>query len=157
MLTRTQSQSNTSFAPPRFLVLKTCEVQHGNLHGNDVRAYTILRDHKDISNNIARFYGSWRQGDTYNILLEYIEGGTLEELFTKDHGTTAWDMLSFWNKLFQVMDPVCRIHCYRDPESYNEVAHREVGATQYEIVVVSRIIEYIKTSNHKIFLWHQAF
>ncbi|KAH8707100.1 hypothetical protein GQ44DRAFT_691570 [Phaeosphaeriaceae sp. PMI808] len=110
-------------APPEFLVLKTCRASSVALYENEVRAYTMLRHHKDISVNIAQFYGSWRQGDVYHILLEYVEGGTLEDFFAKDPLASTWDMLGFWSKLLQILDPVCRIHCQIDPESYDKVSH----------------------------------
>ncbi|KAH7063887.1 hypothetical protein BKA63DRAFT_428685 [Paraphoma chrysanthemicola] len=116
------SQRNTDVTAPQYFVLKTSNLRYENLHKNEVRAYTILRHQDDISDNIVRFHGSWMQGDTCNILLEYVEGGTLEDLFLSNR-PTAFDMLSFWTRLLDILKPVCRIHCQGDYKSYDMVEH----------------------------------
>lgn len=111
---------------PRYFVLKSCRSDNTEVYANEVRGYRTLGQQKDISTYIARFYGSWRQGDTCNILLEYVDGGiggnTLTDVFMGEHPTTEVDLIKFWDKLVRVIEPLCRIHCHGDKEDRNKIA-----------------------------------
>ncbi|CAO2648500.1 Nn.00g077670.m01.CDS01 [Neocucurbitaria sp. VM-36] len=109
-------------SPTRYFVLKSCPVDRNESHRNEVRGYTVLRRYEEISNNIACFYGSWTQGNVSNILLEYIDGGTLTALFRTDPPTRAEDMLRFWDHLLRILDPICKIHSHKDPSDHTSIA-----------------------------------
>jgi serine/threonine protein kinase len=106
----------------QYFILKVCKTDKKHLHHQEVRAYTELSRHKDIANHIAHFYGSWRHNDTYNLLLEYVEGNTLENVFKEENPTSGDDRLKFLTNLLRIMDPVLRIHCHGDTTDHNEVA-----------------------------------
>jgi len=76
-----------------------------------------MLSHKDVAPNIVHFYGSWKHGDTYNLLLEFIPGDTLASLFTAAHPTTIEEILSFWFSMTNILGPVCRIHCHTNPDN----------------------------------------
>jgi serine/threonine protein kinase len=101
-------------------VLKSQRTKNDELHYNKVYAYGMLRQ-GDISDNIVHFYGSWRHGDTYDILLEYVDGGTFAELLESPHPTTYIEKLMFWTSLHRLLEPVCRIHCYVDPDDSSRI------------------------------------
>jgi len=65
----------------------------------------------DISHNMARFYGSWVQNQKYNMLLEYVGGGTLIEFFRRTKPPqTSEDRIKFWENLLDLVKPLSRIH-----------------------------------------------
>ncbi|KNG49609.1 mitosis inhibitor protein kinase swe1 [Stemphylium lycopersici] len=96
-------------------------------HQNEVHAYKLLSRHNDIAKHIAHFHGSWKQGDWYNLLLEYVEGNTLEEMFKEEHPTSEDDMLKFWTNCVGIFNPLLRIHYLGDPSNPQELA---IGAHQ---------------------------
>lgn len=91
------------------------------MHVNEVRAYQELGQHQKIAPNIVRYYGSWRQDKTHNILLEFVEGGTLEKLLNTDSQIVEGDLVEFWDRLLEIFDPICKIHCYADPQNHDQV------------------------------------
>ncbi|CAO2658216.1 Nn.00g059390.m01.CDS01 [Neocucurbitaria sp. VM-36] len=123
---------------PKYSVLKSYCAQHDGLYENEVQIYRDLGQHKDISNNIARFYGSWKQGDTRNILLEYVEGSTLTNFFKHEHPTSEGDMVEFWSNLIQILGPVCRLHDHHDQENHNEAASGVHQNIKSDSILVSR-------------------
>jgi serine/threonine protein kinase len=81
----------------------------------------MLKRHADISENLVQFYGSWTQGQTHNILLEYADGGTLADFFRCGHPTSKEDRLKFWNNLLRLLEPIGRIHIHADPDDRGSV------------------------------------
>jgi serine/threonine protein kinase len=77
--------------------------------------------HEDILDNLVQFHGSWTQGQRHNILLEYVDGGTLADLFKCGHPTSTDDRLRFWKQLIRLLNLLCRIHCHTDPDDSNVV------------------------------------
>lgn len=94
-----------------------------------MRAYKLLSRHDDIAKHIVGFHGSWKQGDWYHILLEYVEGNTLEEVFREEHPTSEDDRLKFWTNCIRILDPLLRIHYGGDPSSPHELATGYVEST----------------------------
>lgn len=109
-------------------MLKSYKENNVTLYYNEINAYKLLKD-KDIANNIVRFYGSWKQDDKYCILLEFVHGGTLADLFTRSQPTSVDDRLSFWKSLLLLIDPIDRIHCHTDPENEKHIIEGYVACT----------------------------
>ena len=79
---------------------------------NEVDAFKRLRaKQKTLDTNIVTFYGSYRQNDTFNVLLEYADEGTLEtyfnEVFPPRSGS---DIHQFWESLCGVLKALTQIH-----------------------------------------------
>jgi hypothetical protein len=105
-------------------VLKTCRAKDASLHHNEVNAYKILGGQHDVSSNMVRFYGSWSQGLTYNMLLEHVGGGTLEDFFARtDPPTKGEDIVRLWDHLSQSIKPVARMHKF--PHPYNKRGYHQ--------------------------------
>jgi serine/threonine protein kinase len=86
---------------------------------NEIEAFKILMSEEKFEQNIVTFYGSWRQGTTYNILLEYADRGTLIDYFENTAPPTEYeDIISFWSALLDVTKGLKRIH---------ELEYSEVG------------------------------
>lgn len=101
---------NSLGSVPQF-VLKTCKKDKASLHYNEVTAYETLSNQPDIQPHLARFYGSWVQGDTYNMLLEYVDGGNLTNfLFNNEPPDTPEATIKFWKAFLEVAKPLARIH-----------------------------------------------
>jgi hypothetical protein len=110
----TNGQSANAF------VLKSYNAKHAALYYNEVNAYNRLKQ-PDIAGNIVRFYGCWRQDQTYCILLEFVNGGTLADLFRSPHPTNSQERLSFWRNMIRILEPVERIHQQTDPNDSKQV------------------------------------
>jgi serine/threonine protein kinase len=75
-----------------------------------------------VLDNMVRFYGSWRQGDTYNILLEYVDGGTLEDFFKKtDPPTNLQEMVTLWKKFCDLTSLIALIHQHPHPSDKHRI------------------------------------
>jgi serine/threonine protein kinase len=55
------------------------------------------------------------QNQTYNILLEFINGGTLADLFRSPQPKSGQEMVTFWRNLIQDIEPMMHIHQNSDP------------------------------------------
>lgn len=66
------------------------------------------------SESIIKFYGSFIQGDDYNILLEFADRGSLEQYFEKESPPSRGaDIIKFWEALFQLIKGLKAIHSVR--------------------------------------------
>jgi serine/threonine protein kinase len=92
-------------------VLKTCSAKGTHDHESKVEAYKTVIQHTGDLSNMVRFYGSWRQGGRYNMLLEYVDGGSLEDFFRKNMPPTRGeDILKFWENILELSKAVMHIH-----------------------------------------------
>lgn len=84
---------------------------------NEVAAFKKVMSRKDSASSIIRFYGSYVQNDSFNVLLEYANQGTLEEYFQKiDPPSRDKDIIDFWRSLFNVVKALLHIHQVGKPE-----------------------------------------
>ncbi|TVY55320.1 Aurora kinase A [Lachnellula cervina] len=73
----------------------------------EVAAFGKLR----FNPNIIRFYGNFTRGDSYNILLEYADEGTLESYFEKQAPPRDGEqVIKFWERLFKIIDALRGVH-----------------------------------------------
>lgn len=77
--------------------------------------------HPDSATNIVRLCGSWKQNDICSILLEFLNGDTMADLFSSSHPTNSRDRLTFWKSLLQILEPLGRIHQHTDPEDFRRI------------------------------------
>ncbi|KAK5121454.1 hypothetical protein LTR85_005287 [Meristemomyces frigidus] len=57
------------------------------------------------------FYGGFEHGDTFNILLEYANGGTLEDMFqNRDPPSCGEDIVVFWTAFVETLKALASIH-----------------------------------------------
>lgn len=62
-------------------------------------------------NNIIAFFGGFVQNDTYHILLEYAEHGTLDEFFqTRPQLPSGQDLIPLWESMAKLLTAVSTIH-----------------------------------------------
>jgi serine/threonine protein kinase len=104
----------TNAAHPNTFVLKSYGSKHDALYYNEINAYNRLKQ-SDIAGNVVRLYASWRQNQTYCILLEFVNGGTLADLFRSPHPVSAQERLSFWRNMVLILEPLARLHQHTDP------------------------------------------
>lgn len=92
-------------------VLKSCETKNSDYHLNEIEPYKALGEQDDVFPYMARFYGSWKQGSEYNIVLEFVGGGSLSKFFElSEQPTQAEDIMKFWKNILDIIKPVLRIH-----------------------------------------------
>ena len=79
----------------------------------EVKAFTRLRDNSlnYPSPSMIGFHGSYVHRDTYNIILEFADGGNLEQYFKSENPPTRGvDIIAFWRSLFEVLKAMFRLH-----------------------------------------------
>jgi hypothetical protein len=75
---------------------------------------------KGNDESLIKLLGSYKQGDTYNILLEYADRGTLEDFFqTTRPPSLGEDIILFWSRLFNVIKALLRIHSAERPDDFS--------------------------------------
>ena len=96
----------------RYFVLKTYNTEDAeHYYSSEITAFRHLMGSNDFVDNMITFYGSWRQNGTYNILLEYADGGTLLDYFKHvPPPTSEEDIQLFWGNLLRVLEALQLIH-----------------------------------------------
>lgn len=101
--------------PPQYqntFVLKTyraAEAEESYTAERD--AYMKLRWGGNPSQNIVSCYGGFVHGNSYNVILEYADEGTLEDFMKKtDPPSSFEDTLRFWNRILGVLHGIMAIH-----------------------------------------------
>lgn len=75
-----------------------------------------------VEENIITFHGSWQQGDTFNLLLEYADMGSLSGYFQNTPPPQEGkDIMLFWKSFLGVVMGLCRIHELRVDDQSTEV------------------------------------
>lgn len=96
----------------RYYVLKTYSGLEAPTYFKKERdAFRTVFSHKRDP-NIIRYFGSYTQQKTYNIILEWADGGTLEDFLRNpniDPPSTAQEIIAFWSGVFGLFDAVARI------------------------------------------------
>ncbi|KAH0539072.1 hypothetical protein FGG08_004370 [Glutinoglossum americanum] len=110
-----QSPANAKQGPSdRFantFVLKTYKNKDAKqYYKNEVDGFKRIQSGGWFDPNMICFYGSYIQDDSYNVLLDYADRGTLEEHFQRSGQPPAEHIIPFWRELFSVIKPVMRIH-----------------------------------------------
>ncbi|KAI0020697.1 hypothetical protein F4780DRAFT_779370 [Xylariomycetidae sp. FL0641] len=92
------------------------------LYDNEREALTILKN-KSIENVIS-LYGCFRQNESYHLILEHANRGSLEDLLDKGCApTSAEDRLYFWTSLLRVIHGFRAVHSWLD----SDTDHRFLG------------------------------
>ena len=74
-------------------------------------AYMKLRWGKKPSEHIVAYYGSFIHGNSYNIILEYADQGTLEKFMRKTKSPSSpEETLLLWDRLLNVTHGLMTIH-----------------------------------------------
>lgn len=67
--------------------------------------------HLGLNSSIIRFHGSFTRGDSYNVLLEYADKGTLGDYFKNESPPSEGEeIIKFWETMFELIDALRRIH-----------------------------------------------
>lgn len=70
-----------------------------------------MHQSEDVSDHIVKFHGSWEQDGIYNLLLEYVEGGTLDSYFgVVEPPRSKEENLKFWGNLLNPIKILERMH-----------------------------------------------
>ncbi|MCJ1271366.1 hypothetical protein MMC22_011266 [Lobaria immixta] len=105
--------------PANTYVLKTYNTKDAHdYYRNEVDAFKKLTE-KPTDQSLIKFLGAYKQGDIYNILLEYADCGTLEDYFqTVSPPSLGEDIIRFWKGLLNVIKALSRIHEIERPNSF---------------------------------------
>jgi len=136
-------------------ILKSSLSGYAKLHNNEVEAYRTLQSHpsgRDAMQHMARFYGSWAQGESRNILREFVSGGTLTDFFERTESpTTKADILEFWKNFIQFIKPIACIHHFPNPHNHHSYKVGYVQKHGFSLLLLqtdfSRLHNDIKPDN----------
>ncbi|KAK4213566.1 kinase-like domain-containing protein [Rhypophila decipiens] len=94
---------------PEIFALKVFNSDQKQAFEDETNALAALA--KVPSDHMVRYYGSFIQGDTYNILLEYADGGTLSD-FLKETAPPVRqeDIASCWESIFGLVSALEKVH-----------------------------------------------
>ncbi|KAF2115661.1 hypothetical protein BDV96DRAFT_645853 [Lophiotrema nucula] len=99
-------------------VMKTCSATDEKQHVTEVAAYGLLLQQKDLADHIVQFYGSFIYRGQFNILLEHVDGGTLEHMYQYLRPPESGEeILNFWTSFTKIIRPLMRIHALKHPTS----------------------------------------
>lgn len=100
---------------PKTYILKQYHTETAQRDYNaEVKAYRLL----SRVPNVIKFYMSYEQGNTYNVILEYADEGTLEDYWRNTTPpSTGIDIYHFFEGMFDLAQAVRGIH---DPSSQGE-------------------------------------
>lgn len=106
--------------PANTYVLKTYNTKDAkDYFENEVDAFRKLATKNGIEKSLIQFFGGYKQGDTYNILLEYADCGTLEDFFQNvTPPSLGEDIEMFWGRLFNVIQALSHIHKLARPDGF---------------------------------------
>ncbi|KAF2139612.1 uncharacterized protein K452DRAFT_320254 [Aplosporella prunicola CBS 121167] len=104
----TGKNSNLSSQELNTFVVKTYRSRDAEKYYDaEKRAFLKFRR----SENLIKFYGSFIYNDTYNLILENANGGSLEDYFQKvTPPSTEEDILAFWKRLLGPVTALLEVH-----------------------------------------------
>ena len=77
----------------------------------ETHAFKALFNGNNPATNVVGFYHSFVRGDIYNLVLEYADRGTLEDLMKNTWPPdTGPDIRVFWQQLFELLRGLSAIH-----------------------------------------------
>ena len=80
-------------------------------YNSEVNTFRKLGAGGSSESGIITFYGSFVQNETYNVLLQYADGGTLEDYFQNvDPPRHPSHTYQFWKSSFGLFMAINRIH-----------------------------------------------
>lgn len=90
-------------------VVKTFSRNHQRRYTNEWIALTAIKDLKH--QHIIKYYGSFVQGNTYSLVLEFVDGVNLAEYFEQTtKPATRLDAWLFWKSLSGVWSGLAGLH-----------------------------------------------
>ena len=106
MVKRTRHEYCNTFA------LKTYRTEDARkYYETESDAFKRLRYNNRPPQNIIAFYGGFEREDTYNIILEFADGGNLDEFIKRTPPPINPNELSiFWDKFFNILHGLAVIH-----------------------------------------------
>lgn len=68
--------------------------------------------------NIIGYYGNFVRDDTYNIILEFADRGTLDEYLKNTHEpTNISEIMFFWERFLAIMKGLAHLHGTAESDS----------------------------------------
>lgn len=117
-----------------------------NYYTTEVDAFYNLAVTSHITSSIVGFHGGFRHNNTYNIILEWADWGTLEDYMRAiKPPTKGEDIVTFWHNLFNVTHGLSKIH----RASAAPISHSSI-LNGYQ-----RLPPFITAKHTKLVRWHQ--
>lgn len=112
MLTLSPAKSDGTPAGDSSFILKTYHgQQHEQHYRHEVKAFSRLPHNPTSTEHIVKCYATFKHGETYNLVLDWVAGGDLLQYFERSHPPQApQDIADFWDSLFKLNIGLDRIH-----------------------------------------------
>lgn len=119
--------------------LKTYQLGNGPSHRAYIRekeVYTVI-EASGPSRHVARYYGSFKHHNTGNLVLEYVEGGTLRNYIDKElPPQTPEDIHDFWTSIAGLTEGLRKLHQADDVSS----SHRQRKVIIHQDLTLSNML-----------------
>jgi len=107
--------------PHDLFVLKAFDASNANEHQKELHTHLGLM--KDMANknitSIIKFYGSYTQAGTFNIVLEYADKGSLDKFLPNNNPPTRQeDVCVFWKSLLDLFQALIYLHNHSEGGMY---------------------------------------
>ena len=97
-----------------FYVLKSFTEDHRDDYLSENESHYSLRHHNNRNQadpGIVRYFGSFQHGSSFNIILEYADGGTLQDYYQKyPPPSTYEDIIAFLTALLDLLSALYTLH-----------------------------------------------
>lgn len=90
-------------------VLKTCTLGDRNFYRNELTSYRILLKQEGVRPNIVHLYADFEHRNKLHLVLEHVNGGTLEDLYQSEPPSTT-HIPAFWSRFLAVFTPLYQMH-----------------------------------------------
>ena len=77
---------------------------------NECEAFRRLMRNRGTSQNVIGFYGSFKHDQSLNIVLEYADRGTLEDLLKTSQPSRGEDIIDLWQGILEIAQGLSAIH-----------------------------------------------
>ena len=98
-----------------FFLKKFCTSDAKTYYENDIAALEMLKRTEGAASAFVNYYGSFRLNGTYNVLLEYAGGGTLDDYYQfMDPPTAVSEAIDFWLEMLKLSKAIKIAHDIKD-------------------------------------------
>lgn len=104
---------SSSIESQNTFILKTYRASDAKQYSIEVQRHVRLNENSASISSIIRFYGGFEQGQSWSLLFEDPDGGTLEDYFRAvKPPTNGEDIFKFWRGLFYLAHAILRLETF---------------------------------------------
>ncbi|KAI3394706.1 hypothetical protein diail_2291 [Diaporthe ilicicola] len=102
---------HTEAANPAYILKTYHGEQHEQHYQHEIQAFARLLHNPSSTEHVVKCHATFKHGETYNLVMEWVSGGDLLEYFGKTRPPrTSEDIIDFWESLTRLVIGLYRIH-----------------------------------------------